>query len=107
MASISLMDSRDPTHHLMKKLQRRYFGTYQTCTKLSLSQGPSDSCTAKTIYRELSEEAKQAILEKHNELRGRVARGEETGGINGPQPAAANMRKLVSGQRVVESSGEQ
>ena len=30
MASISLMDSRDPTHHLMEKstkLQRRYFLT--------------------------------------------------------------------------------
>ena len=75
---------------------------HQACTKLSLSQGPSDSCSAKTIYRELSEEAKQAILDKHNDLRGRVARGEETGGINGPQPAGANMRKLVSGQRVID-----
>ena len=66
----------------------------QAC--IYLFQGPSDSCSTKTIYRELSEEAKQAILDMHNELRGRVARGEETGGINGPQPAAANMRKLVS-----------
>ena len=33
------------------------------------------------------------MLDLHNELRRRVAKGEET---NGPQPAAANMRKLVS-----------
>jgi len=45
--------------------------------------------------RQLSEESKAAILDKHNELRRRVAKGEETGGINPPQPQAANMRKLV------------
>ena len=43
----------------------------------------------------MSSEAKQAILDKHNELRRRVAKGEETGGINGPQPGASNMKKLV------------
>ena len=43
----------------------------------------------------LYEQAKEAILEKHNQLRRRVAKGEETGGINSPQPGAANMRKLV------------
>ena len=56
------------------------------------SQGPSSDCKAKTIFRELSSEAKQAMLDKHNELRRKVARGEET---SGPQPAASNMRKLV------------
>ena len=44
------------------------------------------------IFGALSAEAKQALLDRHNELRRRVAKGEET---NGPQPAAANMRKLV------------
>ena len=34
--------------------------------------------------------SKQAILDKHNELRRKVAKGEESG-----QPGAANMRKLV------------
>ena len=34
-------------------------------------------------------------MDKHNELRRRVAKGEETGGINAPQPGAANMRKMV------------
>jgi len=57
--------------------------------------GPSDTCSAQTIFRELSADAKQAILDKHNELRRKVAKGEETAGAPGPQPAAANMRKLV------------
>merc|ERR1719295_423836 len=58
-------------------------------------QGPSGSCAAKTIFRGLSQEGKRLILERHNELRRKVAKGQETGGINPPQPAAANMRKLV------------
>ena len=58
-------------------------------------QGPSADCAAKTEFRQLSAAAKAAILDKHNELRRRVAKGEETGGINAPQPAAANMRKMV------------
>ena len=62
---------------------------------VSISQGPSAFCSASTTLRQLSEESKAAILDKHNELRRRVAKGEETGGINAPQPAAANMRKMV------------
>merc|ERR1711971_120637 len=57
--------------------------------------GPSASCSSKTIIRELSSASKEAILEKHNALRRRVAKGEETGGINPPQQAASNMKKLV------------
>ena len=52
--------------------------------------GPSDSCNEMTIFRELSQVGKDAILDKHNELRRRVAKGEQAG-----QPPAANMRKLV------------
>ena len=52
--------------------------------------GPSGTCTAKTISREFSEEGKQIILDKHNDLRRRVAKGEEGG-----QPEASNMKKLV------------
>ena len=42
--------------------------------------------------RELTETAKQALLDTHNELRRKIARGEET---SGSQPAASNMKKLV------------
>ena len=55
-------------------------------------QGPSATCAAKTEEREMTEAGKAAIVDKHNELRRKVAKGEET---NGPQPAASNMRKLV------------
>ena len=48
------------------------------------------------MFRQLSAAAKSAILDKHNELRRRVAKGEETNGLNGVgQPAAANMKKMV------------
>eukprot|EP00092_Neocalanus_flemingeri_P016210 GFUD01017545.1.p1 GENE.GFUD01017545.1~~GFUD01017545.1.p1 ORF type:complete len:219 (-),score=53.51 GFUD01017545.1:68-724(-) len=58
-------------------------------------EGPSSSCSSKTIFRQLSSAAKTAILDRHNELRRKVAKGEEVGGINAPQPAAANMKKMV------------
>ena len=67
------------------------------CLIAIVLQGPSAECSAKTSFRELSAAAKAAILERHNELRRRVAKGEEDGGINPPQPQAANMRKLVRG----------
>ena len=38
---------------------------------------------------------KDAIVNKHNELRSTVARGKEKLGVDGGQPKAANMRKLV------------
>ena len=39
---------------------------------------------------------KDAIVNKHNELRSRVATGKETLGVGGNgQPTAANMRKMV------------
>ena len=60
-----------------------------------LCQGPSKECAAKTEFRQLSAAGKAAILDKHNELRRRVAKGEETNGINGAQPAASNMKKMV------------
>ena len=38
---------------------------------------------------------RNAIVKAHNELRNKVALGRETRGLK-PQPAAANMRKIVS-----------
>jgi len=57
---------------------------------MCLHTGPSDVCTGKTILRGMTESGKAAILAKHNALRRRVAKGEESG-----QPAAADMRELV------------
>lgn len=38
---------------------------------------------------------KDAIVAKHNELRAKVASGDETQGVGGGQPAAADMREMV------------
>ena len=64
---------------------------------IGIVQGPSSVCSAKTNERGLTDAAKEAIVEAHNEQRRKIARGEET---NGPQPAASNMKKLVAMQLI-------
>jgi hypothetical protein len=46
---------------------------------------------------------KQTIVDAHNALRRRVAKGLESKGNPGPQPSAANMRKIVSIRAEFES----
>jgi len=53
-------------------------------------KGPSSSCAQKTKSSGMSQASKEAVLAKHNELRRKVAKGEEAG-----QPGASNMRELV------------
>lgn len=47
-------------------------------------------------------EEKELILELHNNMRSKVARGEETKGKPGPQPPAANMRELVWSDKLAQ-----
>ena len=42
-----------------------------------------------------SPEERQAMVDVHNSLRSRVAMGMEDRGSPGPQPPAANMRRMV------------
>ena len=42
----------------------------------------------------LSAADQQAILDKHNDLRRKIANGQESRGNPGPQPAASNMRQM-------------
>jgi len=58
---------------------------------MNLYPGPSDSCTAMTLYKGFTDDGMEVILAKHNELRQKVAAGEET---NGPQPAASDMMRM-------------
>jgi len=58
---------------------------------MCIYSGPSATCAAKTHERELTASAKVAIVDRHNEVRRKVAKGEES---NGNQPAASNMRML-------------
>merc|ERR1719468_1149562 len=63
---------------------------------MCLHEGPSESCSSKTVLKELSSDAQQAIVDKHNELRRKIAKGEEESNLaGGNQPPASNMRKLV------------
>ena len=43
-----------------------------------------------------------AIVNKHNALRATVANGKETQGVDGGQPSAANMRKMVWSAELAE-----
>jgi len=53
------------------------------------------SCRSPVYAGLMCDTEKQYILDVHNNLRRRVAKGLETMGNPGPQPPAANMRKLV------------
>jgi len=57
--------------------------------------GPSTDCANKMFDPnvQLNDAGKQLLLDKHNELRRRVAKGEENN-ANFPQPGASDMRKL-------------
>ena len=41
-------------------------------------------------YRGVTETGRKVILDKHNQLRRRIARGEEGRGLGGPRPAASS-----------------
>lgn len=49
----------------------------------------------RTIPLNFTAADKTLIVSIHNQLRRRVAKGLETRGSPGPQPAAANMREIV------------
>eukprot|EP00090_Calanus_glacialis_P014195 TRINITY_DN22915_c0_g1_i1.p1 TRINITY_DN22915_c0_g1~~TRINITY_DN22915_c0_g1_i1.p1 ORF type:complete len:248 (-),score=53.17 TRINITY_DN22915_c0_g1_i1:97-741(-) len=55
--------------------------------------GPSTECALKTETRSFSEAGKSLILDKHNELRRKVAKGEQREPKQHPQ--ASNMRKMI------------
>lgn len=58
--------------------------------------GVGPRCGSRVRGRGVSSQSAATIVAMHNQLRSQVARGEETRGAPGPQPAAANMRALVS-----------
>ena len=57
---------------------------------LSSTQGPSDECSSNTFSRVFSPVGQEAILSALNEVRRKVAHGQQWG-----QPPAANMKKVV------------
>ena len=73
----------------LKKLILRlpYEHVALACRKICLSGEEND--------RGLNSKEKSIVLWKHNKYRRKVARGKEKRGKSGPQPGAANMKKLV------------
>jgi len=67
-----------------------------TMTKYS---GPAKTCVEKTIHSGFDQAAKDVIVKVHNELRNKVAMGNET---HGAQPQAANMMKMVWDDELAE-----
>merc|ERR1719308_125855 len=57
---------------------------------MTVYPGPADECGNELKFTGLDEATKKILLDKHNELRQKVASGGEAG-----QPGAANMKKLV------------
>ena len=50
----------------------------------------------------LEQKEKVEIVDKHNELRAKVANGQEKRGVDGAQPKAANMRKMIWNDQLAE-----
>jgi len=69
-----------------------------------LTQGYGTNC-GRPIYSGVTSDAdKSTIVNAHNNLRRQVAGGKESRGNPGPQPPAANMRKMVSTIFDIQSS---
>merc|ERR1712168_1095383 len=64
--------------------------SYPADHTMTVYPGPADECGYELKFTGLDEATKKTLLDKHNELRQKVASGGEAG-----QPGAANMRKLV------------
>merc|ERR1712183_56669 len=64
--------------------------SYPADHTMTVYPGPADECGYELKFTGLDEATKKTLLDKHNELRQKVASGGESG-----QPGAANMRKLV------------
>ena len=72
-----------------------YYCNISPIHTLCLNDGPGIHCGSHVPHRGVSEEDRRFILDRHNQLRSRVAQGLELQGINGPQPSAADMNCLV------------
>jgi len=63
---------------------------------MCLHQGQiGGNCGGQPLERGVSEDDKRTILRVHNQLRAKVARGDEQAGAPGPQPSASNMIEMT------------
>jgi len=71
-------------------------------TMCKYEAGAKASCGDVKVTGVTNQAVKDAIVKKHNELRSKVAKGKETRGVDGSQPKASNMRKLVWNDELAE-----
>jgi len=72
------------------------------CQNICKAFGAQDGCSYEMETRGMSEELSKVMLDKHNQLRRRLAKGEEES-----WPSAANMRKLTWSEELASSAQEQ
>ena len=72
-----------------------------SCNVICQDFGAPDGCSYEIETRGVSEELSKVILEKHNQLRRKLAKGEEEN-----WPSAANMKKLVWSDELASSAQE-
>jgi len=66
--------------------------SYPASHTMNIYRGPSVVCTQRSLSSGLDKAAQDRIVDVHNQLRNKVAMGQE---FNGAQPSASDMRKLV------------
>jgi len=93
--SASLGNNTDPTLTITAKPS---YG----CSTICQAFGAPDRCSLEMETRRMSEELSKVMLDKHNQLRRKLAKGEEEN-----WPSAANMRKLVWSEELASSAQEQ
>merc|ERR1719339_738658 len=72
-----------------------------SCSTICQAFGAPDGCSYKMKTRGMSEELSKVMLDKHNQLRRKLAKGEQEN-----QPSAANMKKLVWNKKLASSAQE-
>ena len=66
-------------------------------------QGFGPRCGSAPLDRGVSPSDQQSIVAAHNELRSKVAQGQETRGRPGPQPPAADMMEMSWDNELAQS----
>jgi len=72
-----------------------------SCSTICEAFGAPDGCSLEMKTRGMSEELSKVMLDKHNQLRRKLAKGEQEN-----QPSAANMKKLVWNEKLSLSAQE-
>lgn len=90
----------DSEHYDNKWCNQDLYGKDHTMCRFE--DGAQSSCGT-VISRGITTKAdKEEIVNKHNQLRAKIANGKEQKGVDGSQPKAANMRQMVWNDQLAE-----